>query len=84
MPGCRSSARWDKSRDLLEEGGEDNSVGSRSDMCVARERNASAVVGVDMSGEAVGGEPFDRSSKMPCTFTKRGLHGIRNEMGGAH
>jgi len=75
-PGYKSSARWERKRDLPEDGGEDKRVGRRREKWEARDWRAWVAVGVVIRVEVgVGGigGPEARRRKTPCTFAISGL-----------
>jgi len=76
-PGKGWWARWERKRDLPEEGAEVRSVGSRRERWTAMDWRALIVVGVVIRGVVTSGcRICDRRSKMPWTFATRGLKKI--------
>ena len=76
-PGKGWWARWERKRDLPEEGAEVRSVGSRRERWMAIDWRALIIVGVVIRGAVTSGcRVYDRRSKMPWTFATRGLENI--------
>ena len=76
VPGYKSSERWERKRDLPQEGGEVTRVGRRREKWKARDCKAWVALGVRMRVEVgVGGlgRPGARRRKTPCTFAMSGL-----------